>query len=154
MSKVDGRSSALDLSAPTFKAFHLERMILITFDPLRLVSLFQRSLCQCHRSMSLSSLIGKTMEIYIYTHCNTHRYFHRQITRIFIISYYPYFLIRRNDRVRALHLLWFRNGGIIEHWLRTFYSPSTMIGLYESGLLLLRSSPFSLLLFFFCYTKE
>lgn len=94
------------------------------------------------------------MEIYIYTHCNTHRYFHRQITRIFIISYYPYFLIRRNDRVRALHLLWFRNGGIIEHWLRTFYSPSTMIGLYESGLLLLRSSPFSLLLFFFCYTKE
>lgn len=74
MSKVDGRSSALDLSAPTFKAFHLERMILITFDPLRLVSLFQRSLCQCHRSMSLSSLIGKTMEIYIYiyTHIVIH----------------------------------------------------------------------------------
>ena len=153
--KSMGGPRHLTFLLPPLKPFILREWswLLSTHSDL-VVSLFQRSLCQCHRSMSLSSLIGKTMEIYIYTHCNTHRYFHRQITRIFIISYYPYFLIRRNDRVRALHLLWFRNGGIIEHWLRTFYSPSTMIGLYESGLLLLRSSPFSLLLFFFVTRKN
>lgn len=90
----------------------------------------------------------------IYTYCNTlsYIYFHRYNGSRVHLSFRTitliYFPIRRNDRVRALRLLWFRNGGIIEHWLRAFYSPSTMIGLYESGLLLLRSSPFSLPFFF------
>lgn len=157
--KSMGGPRHLTFLLPPLKPFILREWswLLSTHSDL-VVSFFQRSLCQRHRSISLPSLIGKTMEelVYIYKHCNMVSIFSQErITRIFIISYYSYFLIRRNDRVRALHLLWFRNGGIIEHWLRVFYSPSTMIGLYESGLLLLRSSPFSLLLFFFfCYTKE
>lgn len=78
MSKVDGRSSALDLSAPTFKAFHLERMILITFDPLRPGG---GSLSSKDLSSEFDRQNYGRIRVYmcVYTYCNTlsYIYFHR-----------------------------------------------------------------------------
>lgn len=71
--KSMGGPRHLTFLLPPLKPFILREWswLLSTHSDL-VVSLFQRSLCQWHRSIFLSSLIGKTMEIYIYIHIVIH----------------------------------------------------------------------------------
>lgn len=77
--KSMGGPRHLTFLLPPLKPFILREWswLLSTHSDL-VVSLVQRSLCQHHRSISLTSLIGKTMEIYIYIHTVIrYRHFHR-----------------------------------------------------------------------------
>lgn len=77
--KSMGGPRHLTFLLPPLKPFILREWswLLSTHSDL-VVSFFQRSLCQRHRSISLPSLIGKTMEEPVYIYINTvirYRYF-------------------------------------------------------------------------------